>query len=73
MREYRSAQASYGTANFTHLAVLKHQNTKTSLYKLSKNHWVNALFETFGSFKNYSLRLITLYYQSFATKDNKWD
>ena len=45
---YRSAQAFYGTANAlhlkiffrqnsTHLTVLKHQNTKTSLYKLSKN------------------------------------
>ena len=34
---------------FTHLTVLKHQNTKTSLYELSKNHWVFALFEIFGS------------------------
>ena len=32
-----------------HLTVLKHQNTKTSLYKLSENHWVFALFEFFGS------------------------
>ena len=57
---YRSAQAFYGTANAldlkifvrqnsTHLTVLKHQNTKTSLYKLSKNHWVDVLFEIFGS------------------------
>ena len=29
--------------NSTHLTLLKHQNTKTSLYKLSKNHWVIAL------------------------------
>ena len=29
--------------------ILKHQNTKTSLYKLSKNHWVIALLEIFGS------------------------
>ena len=35
--------------NSTHLTLLKHQNTKTSLYKLSKNHWVIALFEFFGS------------------------
>ena len=30
-------------------ALLKDQNTKTSLYKLSINHWVIALFEIFGS------------------------
>ena len=35
--------------NSTHLTLLKHQNTKTSLYKLSKNHWVIALFKKFGS------------------------
>ena len=33
----------------THLTVMRHQNTKTSLYKLSKNHWVIALLEIFGS------------------------
>ena len=32
-----------------HLTVLKHQNTKTSLYKLSKNQWVIMLLEIFGS------------------------
>ena len=32
-----------------HLTVLKHQNTKTSLYELSRNHWVFELFEIFGS------------------------
>ena len=26
----------------THLTVMRHQNTKTSLYKLTKNHWVCA-------------------------------
>ena len=31
-----------------HLTVLKRQNTKTSLHKLSKNHWVFALFEFLG-------------------------
>ena len=51
-----SVQALYDAANVlywkiserqnsTHLAFLKHQNTKTSLYKLSKNHWVIELFK----------------------------
>ena len=34
--------------NSTHLAFSKHQNTKTSLYKLSKNHWVITLLKNFG-------------------------
>ena len=34
--------------NFKHLTILKHQNAKTSLYKLSKNHWVMILLEIFG-------------------------
>ena len=60
IRLYRSGQALYGVVKAlywksskrqisTHLTVLKHQNTKTSLYKLSKNHWVIALLEIFGS------------------------
>ena len=60
IRLYRSGQAPYGVANalywksserqiFTHLNVLKHQNTKTSLYKLSENHCFFAHFELFGS------------------------
>ena len=59
-REHLSVQALYGATNAsywkcfkrqnsTHLTPLKHQNTKTSLYKLSKNHWVITLFEFFGS------------------------
>ena len=58
-REHLSVQAIFGAAcfvlenlerqNSTHLAFFKHQNTKTSLYKLSKNHWVSSLFEIFGS------------------------
>ena len=59
IRLYRSGQALYGVAKAlywksserqisTHLTVLKHQNTKTSLYKLSENHRVFALFEFFG-------------------------
>ena len=75
IRVYGSAQALYCVANtlywksfkrqiFTHLTVLKHQNTKTSLYELSKNHWVFALFEILGpSAKNYNPQslMITLY------------
>ena len=46
-REHLSVQALYNAAivlywkiseNSTHLTFFKHQNTKTSLYKLSKNH-----------------------------------
>ena len=55
-----SVQALYGAANAlhwnsskrqnsVHLTLLKHQNTKTSQYKVSKNHWVFALFKIFGS------------------------
>ena len=54
--EHLSVQALYDAAialywkiserqNSTHLAFLKHQNTKTSLYKLSKNHWVIEPFK----------------------------
>ena len=60
LRVYMSVQAMYGAGNALywndserqnsmHLTLLKHQNTKTSLYKLSKNHWVIALFKKFGS------------------------
>ena len=35
--------------NSTHLTLLKHLNTKTSLYKLSKNHRVFTLLGIFGS------------------------
>ena len=31
--------------NSMHLTLLKHQNTKTSQYKLSKDHWVIALLK----------------------------
>ena len=55
LKGYPSVQALYGVAialywkiserqNSTHLAFLKHQNTKTSLCELSKNHWVIAPF-----------------------------
>ena len=60
VREFWSFHALYGAANAlywkclkrqnsTYLTLLKHQNTKTSLYKLSKNHWVITLLESFGS------------------------
>ena len=60
VRVFWSAQALSGATNAlhwkclksqnsTHLTLLKHQNTKTSLYKLSKNHWVITLLENFGS------------------------
>ena len=73
-REHLSVQAIFGAAcfvlenlerqNSTHLAFLKHQNTKTSLCELSKNHWVIALFKFLGpSEENYNLQSlwITLY------------
>ena len=55
-REDLSVQALFGAAialywkiferlNSMHPAFLKHQNNKTSLYKLYKNHWVIALFQ----------------------------
>ena len=55
-RVFWSVQALYAAANAlywkcfkrqnsTHLKPLKHQNTKTSLYKLSKDHWVMALLK----------------------------
>ena len=60
VREFWSVQALYAATNAlywkffirqnsTHLTLLKHQNTKTSPYKLSKNHWVITLLEIFGS------------------------
>ena len=60
VREFWSVHAFYGAANAlywkclkrqnsTYLTLLKHQNTKTSLYKLSKNHWVITLLEKIGS------------------------
>ncbi len=60
LRVYMSVQAMYGAGNALywndserqnsmHLTLLKYPNTKTSLYKLSKNHWVIAFFKNFGS------------------------
>ena len=35
--------------NSLHLRHIGYQNTKTSQYKVSKNHWVCAVFDFFGS------------------------
>ena len=58
-REHLSVQAIFGAAcfvlenlerqNSTHLAFFKHQNTKTSLCRLPKNHWIFTLLEILGS------------------------
>ena len=77
IRLYRSGQALYGVAKAlywksserqisTHLTVLKHQNTKTSLYKLSENHRVFALFEFFGSVRK---RLQSTVFNDHPVKD----
>ena len=58
----KDSQGLYGVVNALHWknskrqisihqTVLKHQNTKTSLHKLSKNHWVFALFLILGSLR----------------------
>ena len=60
VRVFWSVQALYGAENAlywkclkrqnsTHLTLLKHQNTITSLYMLSKNHWVITLLGIFES------------------------
>ena len=60
VRVFWSVQALYGAVNAlywkclkrqnsTHLTLLKHQNTITSLYMLSKNHWVITLLGIFES------------------------
>ena len=75
VREFWSVHAFYGAANAlywkclkrqnsTYLTLLKHQNTKTSLYKLSKNHWALHFWKILGpSEENYNLQSfwITLY------------
>ena len=51
---------SFERHNSTHLTLLKHQNTKTVLYKLHKNHWVITLFEIFGPVRNKLLVTVSL-------------
>ena len=46
--------------NSTHLTLLKHQDTKTALYKLPKNRRVIALFEIFGPLRNKLLATVSL-------------
>ena len=46
--------------NSTDLTLLKHQNTKTVLYKLPKIHGVIALFEISGPVRNKSLVTVSL-------------
>ena len=71
LRVYKSVEAVNGAANallwksskaqnFTYLTILNHQNTKTSLNELSKNHWVIALFEIFGPVRNKLLMTVSL-------------
>ena len=43
---------SFERRNSTHLTLLKHQNTKTTLYKLPKDHWVIPLLGIFGPVRN---------------------
>ena len=35
--------------DFFHLIILRHQNTKTAAYQLSKNYWVRPFSEFLGS------------------------
>ena len=51
---------SFERQNSTHLTPLKHQDTKTALYKLPKNHWVIALFEIFWPVRNKLLVTVSL-------------
>ena len=46
--------------------MLKHQNTKTALYKLLKNHWVIALFELSGPVRNKLLVTVSLDHPVFG-------
>ena len=89
LREYLSVQALYDAANAlywkiserrnsTHLAFLKHQNTKTSLCELSKNHWVIAPFYISGPIKRKLQSTVSLdhpvsswYCNSFKTLPSK--
>ena len=51
-----------------HLTLLKYPNTKTSLYKLSKNHWVIALFKKFGSVRKKLQSTVSLDHPVFHHK-----
>ena len=53
MRSWTKVEPSYHFSTtlkgkiFFHLIILKHQNTKTAAYMLSKNHWVSPFFAFF--------------------------
>ena len=77
VKEFWSFHALYGAANAlywkclkrqnsTYLTLLKHQNTKTSLYKLSKNHWVITLLENFGSVRRKLQSIVFLDHPVFS-------
>ena len=57
---------SFERRNSTQLTLLKHQNTKTALYKLPKNHLVIALFEISGPVRNNSLVTVSLDHPVFG-------
>ena len=57
---------SFERQNSTHLALLKHQNTKIALYRLPKNHLVIALFEISGPVRNNSLVTVSLDHPVFG-------
>ena len=61
---------SFERQNSTHLTLLKHQNTKTALYKLPKNHWVIALFEISGPVRNKLLVTVSLEHPVYTYIDN---
>ena len=76
-RVFWSVQALYGAVNAlywkclkrqnsTHLTPLKHQNTKTSLYKISKNQWVIMLLEIFGSVRRKLQSTVSLDHPVYA-------
>ena len=44
--KYHFGTALKGTT-FFHLTILRHQNTKTAAYQLSKNDWVRPFFGVF--------------------------
>ena len=77
-REHLSVQAIFGAAcfvlenlerqNSTHLAFFKHQNTKTSLCKLPKNHWVFTLLEILGSVRRKLQSTVSLDHPVFDYK-----
>ena len=84
IRVFWSVQALYGATNAlywkcfkrqnsTHLTPVKHQNTKTSLYKLTKNYWVITLFEILGSVRRDLQSTVSLDHPVLQNKHAKHD